>query len=241
MSEGPDISALAALIGDPARARMLEALMAGCALTAGELAKEAGVTAPTTSAHLAKMVASGLLLVEVQGRHRYYRLAGPVVAEALESMMGLAAKVGRLRTRPGPRDEAMRFARVCYDHLAGQMGVKLHDAMIAQGRLVASADGLRLSAAGRRRFIAEGVDVAGLERKSRPLCRSCLDWSERRSHLAGSLGAALLEWFLSAGWARRDPKSRAVLFSARGRSEFEALVSADASARRREHPEARLR
>ena len=159
MAGTPDIAALAALIGDPARARMLEALMSGRALAAGELANEAGVTAQTASAHLTKMIDAGLLLVEAQGRHRYYRLAGPAVAAALESMMGLAARTGRLRTRPGPRDAAMRRARDCYDHLAGDAGVRPHDAMVARGDIVPTAEGLSLSPAGPRRLVAQGVEL----------------------------------------------------------------------------------
>jgi DNA-binding transcriptional ArsR family regulator len=227
MKEGPEISALAALIGDPARARMLEALMSGHALTAGELSREAGVTAQTASAHLTKLTDFGLLLVEVQGRHRYFRLAGPTVAAALESMMGLAARVGRMRTRPGPRDAAMRFARVCYDHLAGEMGVKLHDALVQRGDIVATPEGLGLSAQGWARFAADGVDVDPPPGSRRPLCRACLDWSERRPHLAGALGAALLQRVLSAGWARRDAESRALHFSPRGLAGFAAFLGED--------------
>jgi DNA-binding transcriptional ArsR family regulator len=156
MREGPDIAALAALIGDPARANILTALMAGMALTAGELAREADVSAPTASAHLAKLREAGLIVMEVQGRHRYFRLAGAHVAEALEGLMELAARTGRLRTRPGPRDAAMRFARVCYDHLAGAMGVRALEALVGRGIVVATADGLGLSSAGRERFRAKG-------------------------------------------------------------------------------------
>ncbi|HMN73801.1 MAG TPA: metalloregulator ArsR/SmtB family transcription factor [Rhodoblastus sp.] len=227
MAGTPDIAALAALIGDPARARMLEALMSGRALAAGELANEAGVTAQTASAHLTKMIDAGLLLVEAQGRHRYYRLAGPAVAAALESMMGLAARTGRLRTRPGPRDAAMRRARVCYDHLAGEAGVRQHDAMVARGDIVATAEGLALSPAGRRRLVAEGVDLTPLDGARRAQCRLCLDWSERRPHLAGALGAILLRHILAAGWARRDPKSRAVLFTPPGERAFDAFLAED--------------
>ncbi len=135
MKEGPSIASVAALIGDPARANMLAALMSGRALTAGELAREAGIAAPTASGHLARLREAGLVLVEAQGRHRYVRLAGPEVAAVLEGLMGLSARDGRLRTRPGPRDPALRTARVCYDHLAGEWGVRLYDALLADGRL----------------------------------------------------------------------------------------------------------
>lgn len=220
MREGPDIAALAALIGDPARANMLMAMMSGMALTAGELSREAGVTPQTASTHLAKLCEARLVLVEVQGRHRYFRLAGQDVAGALEGLMELAARNGQLRTRPGPRDAAMRYARTCYDHLAGVMGVKLYEALVTRGALVLTVDGLGISASGRSRFAAEGIDITALEQKSRTLCRACLDWSERQHHLAGPLGAAILRLILDRGWACRDTRSRAILFSREGESRF---------------------
>ncbi|MBI3436565.1 MAG: winged helix-turn-helix transcriptional regulator [Proteobacteria bacterium] len=225
MREGPDIASLAALIGDPGRANMLTALMSGLALTAGELAREANITPQTASSHLAKLSAAALVVMEVQGRHRYFRLAGQDVAGALEGLMELASRMGRLRTRPGPRDQSMRNARVCYDHLAGALGVRLHDALIEQGFIVATRDGLGLSSAGRSRFIAEGIDVAMLEKTHRPLCRACLDWSERRHHLAGKLGAALLQLLIKRGWTKRDGKSRALIFNASGLLRFEAFLN----------------
>ena len=227
MKEGPDIARLASLIGDPTRASMLTALMSGMALTAGELAREAAVTPQTASTHLSALVDAGLLAVEVQGRHRYMRLAGPDVAAALEGFMGLTALMGRLRTRPGPRDKAMRHARICYDHLAGTMGVRLHNAFMDQGLIVATADGLGLSQRGASRLVAETIDVTVLANGAAPLCRSCLDWSERRHHLAGSIGAALLALFIRRGWARRDPASRAILFSPAGQAQFEAFLAAE--------------
>lgn len=225
MKEGPDIATLAALIGDPGRANMLCALMSGMALTAGELAREADIMPQTASAHIAKLIEAGLVLMEVQGRHRYVRLAGPDVAQALEGLMELASRMGRLRTRPGPRDAAMRKARLCYDHLAGEMGVKLHVAMVGKGFVVATAEGLGLSMEGRRHFLAEGIDVEALEQKPRAVCLACLDWSERRHHLAGGLGAALLQLILSRGWARRDETSRALLFSPAGRAAFDVFLA----------------
>jgi hypothetical protein len=158
------------------------------------------------------------------------RLAGPEIAAALEGFMGLAARMGRLRTRPGPRDQAMRHARVCYDHLAGAMGVRLYEAFLDQGLIVATAEGLGLSSRGASRLVAEAIDVATLARRAAPLCRSCLDWSERRHHLAGSVGAALLALFVRRGWARRDPASRAMLFSPAGLAQFEAFLAAEPEA-----------
>jgi DNA-binding transcriptional ArsR family regulator len=232
MKEGPDVAGLGALIGDPARANILSALMAGKALTAGELALEAGVTPATTSSHLKKLVDARLLVVEIQGRHRYYRLAGPEVAEAVEAIMGLAARVGRLRSKPGPKDPALRLARCCYDHLAGEAGALLYDALVRDGYVVATSDGIGLSPSGRAHFIAEGVDVNALEAKPRPLCRACMDWSERRHHLAGSLGAALLQMFIARGWVRRDKDSRVVRFISTGRSAFDKFIGPAKTGRR---------
>lgn len=225
MKEGPDISALATLIGDPARSNMLMALMSGMALTAGELAREAGITPQTASGHLAKLLDARLVLVEIQGRHRYFRLAGQDVAGALEGLMELAARTGQFRTRPGPRDAAMRKARSCYDHLAGEMGVQLYAALVDRGDLVVAPDGLALTPIGRNRFLAEGIDVGALEQKGRPLCRACLDWSERRHHLAGPLGAAILRHILDRGWARRDGKGRAITFAGEGERRFARFLS----------------
>ncbi|MEL6316769.1 MAG: winged helix-turn-helix domain-containing protein, partial [Pseudomonadota bacterium] len=192
MKDGPDIARLAALIGDPARANMLTALMSGQALTGRELAEAAGVTPQTASGHLAQLEAAGLVARRRQGRHRYAALAGPEVGAALEALMGLAAAAGHSRARPGPKDPALRAARICYDHLAGEMGVRLYDGLLAQGALAEDGGGApSLTPEGAARMRAFGVDPAPLARARRPLCRACLDWSSRRNHLAGALGAAL--------------------------------------------------
>lgn len=210
MKDGPSIAEVASLIGDPARANMLGALMAGRALTAGELAREAGITAQTASGHLARLREAGLLLVEAQGRHRYFRLSGPDVAQVLEGLMGLAARTGRLRLRTGPRDPALRQARTCYDHLAGEAAVALFDGLLATGRLAMDGQTPRLTPAGRAFFVAEGIDIATIEAGRRPLCRCCLDWSERRAHLGGALASAMLDLFLVRGWVRRERRGRIV-------------------------------
>ena len=226
MKTGPQIAGLAALVGDPARANMLTALLSGAALTASELAAEAGVGLPTASSHLAKLAAGGLLAVEKQGRHRYFRLTGSDVAAVLEGLMGLAARTGQLRTRPGPKDPALRHARVCYDHLAGELGVALFDSL-ARRRLLELGEGeLRLTPKGRH-FVADfGIALAPIAVLQRPLCRSCLDWSARRSHLAGALGAALLARIYELKWARREPGTRIVRFSPRGEEQFRHLLAA---------------
>lgn len=225
MKEGPDLSRIAALVGDPARANMLSALMSGTALTASELALEAGVGLPTASSHLAKLTQGGLVRVASEGRHRYFALAGPQVASMLEAISGVAAAVGPKRVRPGPRDGAMREARVCYDHLAGEKGVALFDHLVARGHVRAEGEALALTAGGRRWFEELGIDVARLARARRPLCRSCLDWSVRRSHLAGSLGAAVLDMMVARSWVRRERDSRALAFTPPGRRAFDALLA----------------
>lgn len=222
MKEGPDIARIAALIGDPARANMLTALMSGRALTVSELAAEAGVTLQTASAHLSRMEAGGLLWPCKQGRHKYFTLASEEVARVLEALMGLAAGTGHLRKRPGPRDANLRKARVCYDHLAGDMGTRLYDSLRDRGFLTIADAEVALTRPGADFVAGFGVDLEALRRKKAPLCRACLDWSERRPHLAGSLGRALLARMEAMGWARRDPQSRAVLFKASGEAAFAA-------------------
>jgi DNA-binding transcriptional ArsR family regulator len=230
MREGPDIALNAALIGDPARAAILAALMGGQALTASELAREAGVTPQTASGHLAQLLDGGLLHMERQGRHRYYRLAGPDVGAALEALMHLAVQAGQRRVRTGPRDPALREARVCYDHLAGARGVELF-ARLCDERLLALEGGhVCVTPEGEAWFGALGVDVAGLRGSKRPLCRTCLDWSERRFHLAGSLGARLLERLFELGFARRVADTRIVRFTPRGDAALADLFARSASA-----------
>jgi len=220
MKEGPTIAAIAALLGDPGRANMLAALMQGRALTATELATEAGVTPQTASGHLALLLDGGLVQVQRQGRHRYYRLFGPDVALVIEGLMTLAGRAGHLRTRPGPKDEALRRARVCFDHLAGAYGVCMFDSLVARGYLAGDGGILKPSEDGRRYLAAFGIDMAALERTRRPLCRECLDWSVRRPHLAGGLGAALLARIVTLGWAERQNRSRIVAFSGDGEQRF---------------------
>ncbi|MER8415181.1 winged helix-turn-helix domain-containing protein [Mesorhizobium sp. M1342] len=221
MREGPDIARIASLVGDPARANMLNALMGGTALTASELALEAGVSLPTASSHLGKLMEGGLLTVASQGRHRYYGLAGPQVAGMIEAITGVAEAVGPKRVRPGPRDGAMRVARVCYDHLAGEQAVTMLDRLVAKNVLVRDEQEIRLGPSAASHFAAIGIDVYTKPR--RPVCRACLDWSVRRSHLAGTLGAAILDKILAEKWARREKNSRAVIFSPPGKQAFERV------------------
>ena len=222
MKEGPDIAHIAALIGDPARANMLTALMSGKALTVSELAEEAGVTIQTASSHLSKLNDGGLLRPRKQGRHKYFALAGEDVAHVLEGLMGLAAGSGYLRKRTGPRDAELRQARVCYSHLAGDMGTQMFDSLVARGFLALDGETLELTQSGAAFVTDFGIDIDGLRKARAPVCRECLDWSERRSHLAGSLGRAFLAHFEDLSWAKRDHKTRLVAFSKGGAKAFNA-------------------
>ncbi|MER8408957.1 MULTISPECIES: winged helix-turn-helix domain-containing protein [unclassified Mesorhizobium] len=224
MREGPDIARIASLVGDPARANMLSVLMGGTALTASELALEAGVSLPTASSHLSKLMEGGLLTLASQGRHRYYGLAGPQVAGMIEAITGVAAAVGPQRVRPGPRDAAMRVARVCYDHLAGERAVAMLDRLVARQVLLRDDKVIQLGPSAASHFAAIGIDIHTKAR--RPVCRACLDWSVRRSHLAGTLGAAILDKILAEKWARREKDSRAVIFSPVGKQAFETTFLA---------------
>lgn len=221
MKAGPDIALVATLLGDPARANMLTALLGGQALTAGELAREAGVAPQTASGHLSRLEKGGIVTVRRQGRHAYFALSGEDVAAVLEALMGLAARTGHARTRPGPREPALRRARVCYDHLAGDLGVAMLDSLIAAGRLTGGELPV-LTSQGEAFAAGFGVDLEAMRRGRRPVCARCLDWSVRRSHLAGSLGAALLARIYAEGWAKRVEGSRIVAFTPSGLKAFEA-------------------
>jgi DNA-binding transcriptional ArsR family regulator len=220
MKEGPVIASVAALLGDPARANILTALMDGRALTVSELAEAAGVTLQTASGHLAKLDAANLLIAEKQGRHRYFRLSGPDVAQVLEALMGLAQRTGATRVRTGPKDAALRSARVCYDHLAGERGVAMLKGAQLQGFIDDNHD-LALTGKGRTFFADFGIDLAALEKGRRPVCRACLDWSERHSHLGGALGAAILNRLIEKQWVRRDA-GRVLTFTREGAEGFDA-------------------
>lgn len=223
LNEGPSIAAIAALIGDPARANMLTALLDARALTVTELAQAGGVGLPTASGHLAKLQAAGLLTAEKQGRHRYLRLSGPDVGWVLEELMALAQRTGAVRVRTGPKDAALRQARVCYDHLAGERGVALMAGLLRRGVITDEATPV-LTDHGETFLGRFGLDVQGMKTARRPVCRRCLDWSERRDHLGGSLGAALLGGMIEAGWVSRA-EGRVLRFSARGAADFERVFA----------------
>jgi DNA-binding transcriptional ArsR family regulator len=220
MVAGTNLAEIGALVGDPGRANMLSAMFDGRALTAGELAHVAGVSAATASGHLAKLVQGRLVSVESQGRHRYFRLASPEVAHMLETM-GAAIECSPGAPRATPQVPSyLREARTCYDHLAGRLGVALADGLAQRGAIVLDAEGARVTDAGRALFARLGVALAVQPGSRRPICRACLDWSERRSHLAGVVGAGLLDRSLKLGWVRRGREPRSIVVTEMGRRRF---------------------
>ncbi|MFK8033012.1 MAG: ArsR/SmtB family transcription factor [Hyphomicrobiales bacterium] len=229
MRDGPDIALIGSLLGEPTRANMLMALMSGKALTAGELAREAGITPQTASSHLAKLEAGGLLHVLKQGRHRYFALADTQVADLLESLTGLAAQKGHMRLRTGPRDPALRNARLCYNHIAGTCSVQMLESMAARGFLEIDREAVAVTNNGSL-FLSElGVDVMKLKSANTVLCKTCVDWSVRRYHLGGALGRALWHRIETLGWAKRDGDTRIVLFGRSGQQQFEKCFPSTSS------------
>ncbi|MBW6396624.1 winged helix-turn-helix domain-containing protein [Roseomonas sp. HJA6] len=198
---GP-LAATAALMADPARARMLAALMGGEAMTAGELARIAGVVPATASGHLARLAEGGLIIVHAQGRHRYHRLASEEVAAVIETLGGLSARIAP--PRPWKHGETARQARLCWNHLAGRLGVALHERLTGVGWLTPSPGGWDASMEGRTRLAATGVDLDRAGKAPRFAC-DCMDWSERRPHLAGGLGKEIARAWFDRGWLRRVP------------------------------------
>jgi DNA-binding transcriptional ArsR family regulator len=214
----PSIAEVAALVGNPTRANILSVLLDGRALTATELAHIGGVSPQTASGHLGKLTEGRLLLVHKQGRHSYFRLASPLIGQMLEGIMAVAAEGPTPRNRPRWRgDEALRLARTCYDHLAGRLGVALTDAFVERGYVLLGQDGGIVTAPGEAFFADFGIDLHEHGRGKRAFCRSCLDWSERRPHLAGVVGAALARRGFELGWLTRLRDTRALAISAEGR------------------------
>ena len=208
---------VAALVGDTARATILAALMGGQALTGSELAFLARVSRPTASEHLAKLAEARLVAITKQGRYRYYRIASPLVAQMLESIIAVAAIEVPARYQPrSVRDEALRFARTCYDHLAGEVGVAVADALVANGSIILGDDGGAVTDSGVRFLTGFGAELS--PRGKRIFCRPCLDWSERRYHVAGLVGAEIWRRCLALGWFARERDSRALRLTASGRS-----------------------
>lgn len=236
MTDDARLASIAALAGDPTRAAILHALMDGRALTASELARAAGVAPQTVSEHLARLGAAGLISIEKQGRHRYHRLGSPMVARMIESIMQVAA-ISRPVIATGPRDIGVRAARTCYDHLAGRLGVALCDALVTAGHVELTQDSGRVTSNGFALLGSIGIDLEaarpGRGTRAGLLCRPCLDWSERRIHLAGTLGAALCATALERQWVRRVPGSRAVVPSVDGQRAFAQYFGVDAAGLRK--------
>ncbi|GII57379.1 transcriptional regulator [Planotetraspora thailandica] len=217
-----EIAPVAALIADPTRAAMLTALLDGRALAAGELARLAGVTAQTASTHLARLRDGGLVTMISQGRHRYYRLGGPDVAHVLEVLAAISGRPAVRSLRESRQARMLREARTCYDHLAGRVGVELYDALLREGRLIEPAEGaLEVTARGRDHLAGFGIDVDAVRLRRRRFAPACLDWLERRPHLGGALGAALLDRLLDLSWLERGAARRALRLTPEGRQGLE--------------------
>src|SRR3954469_3701363 len=216
----PDIAAIAGLIGDRARANILLSLMEGRALTASELARSAGITKQTASSHLAKLLDAQLIAVEQAGRHRYHRLADDAVGAAIEQLIGLAARVDVKPVQTGPSDAAMRKARICYDHLACDLGVLLFDSFERRGLVRRAGTSLTLTPDGESFLLGRGIDIEMLRQRKRAVGLSCLGWSARRYHLPGAVRAPLLDHCLAQSWARRVKGTRTLVFSVVGERAF---------------------
>jgi DNA-binding transcriptional ArsR family regulator len=220
MTDGSSMAAAATLIGDHTRAKMLTALMGGRALTATELADAAGITKQTGSTHLRKLLDARFVAMEAHGRHRYFRIADEEVAQILEGFMSFCVRTGARAHATGPKDPALRKARVCYDHLAGELAVLLYASLLQRQAFDFNDATIALSAAGGRLICELGIDARLIRSQKRASCRVCMDWSERRHHLAGAVGAALLARVIELGWAVRDRSSRAIHFRPQGERAF---------------------
>lgn len=214
------ISVVAHLIGEPARSIILITLLEGGAYSASSLAETAGVTAQTASSHLSKLLAGGLLTVEKKGRHRYYRLAGPHVSRVLEGLACVGPVTPAWRNPPNRSARELRFARACYDHLAGQLGVAITQSMLAHGLLIERGGEYSVTLTGVDRLHRAGIDLADLDLKTPGFGRQCLDWTERQYHVAGPFGAHMMEAFRTRGWIRRVEGARTVAVTPPG---WEAL------------------
>ncbi len=224
MVREPDVAYVAALLGDPSRAAMCLGLMDGRLVPASELARRAGISAQTASNHLAKLIDGGIVVVEQRGRWRYYRLANEAVAHAVEALAVVAPPVRKSRPdAEGPAQQELYAARTCYRHLAGQLGVALADALVRQEWIVVEGGQYAVTDEGARRLAALGIDLAGLRRGHHVVARKCLDWSERRPHVAGPLGVALAELAFGRDWVRRQRGTRAVLVTPLGRAELKRI------------------
>jgi len=227
MNDEPDVARIASLLADPARARILRTLIDGTMRPAGELAYAANISAQSASAHLAKLVDAGLLSLEAQGRHRYFRIASAEVADAIESLGSLSMAVRPRNPRspaiPKPAPVQFLHARTCYDHLAGEIAVEVCEAMLKARWMTAEGRDFRVTRLGEKRLVALDVDLAAARRSRRAFARACVDLTQRRPHLGGALGAALLDLYIARGWVLRTQRSRAVSITPRGSEAFGKL------------------
>ncbi len=223
----PGLSRIGSLLADPGRAAMLWALMDGSARPAGELTLIAGLSPSAASAHLARLTEGGLLALDVRGRHRYYRIATPDVAAAIEALMNIAEAAAPQPTARPARTVPleMRHARTCYDHMAGEVAVSVFERFVDDGLLLLEGDQLDATPEGAARLRDWGVEVGALRARRRRFACTCLDWSERRPHLGGALGAALLEAWLARGWVERASRPRVLRITPTGQREFDALAA----------------
>jgi DNA-binding transcriptional ArsR family regulator len=229
MITGPIIAEIAALVGDPARATIVSALLDGRALTASELAFAARIAPQTASTHLAKLTEAGLLSVVRSGRHRYFRLASPTVADMIDGIVAVALEK-RPRYRPlSPQARALGAARICYDHLAGRLSVDLTDSYVAREYVVLDDGAAEITTAGARFFTEFGIELPTLRSTRRHLCRLCLDWTERRPHIAGAVGAAITARYFDLGWLERMKRSHAVIVTPLGRRGYQRTFGIDPS------------
>ena len=212
----PNIAVVANLIGDNTRAKMLTALLGGKALTATELALEADITSQTASTHLAKLVDGQLLHVRKQGRHKYFQLMNASIAQLLESLLNISANLAPKKVSTGPSDIRLKQARICYDHLAGELGVEIYDALKQKAFIIDNGSETLLTDLGKEFFSSIGFDFSQVKKSKRPICKSCLDWSERRNHLAGILGQWMLNDMFDKGWLERALDSRVINVSNAG-------------------------
>jgi len=214
------ISYIAGLLADESRSKILLALMNGKALTATELSISADITPQTTSSHLKKLVDGKLLVVRTQGRHRYFQLRDSQIAEIIEGLLCQSSLSITKTVETGPVNSELRIARICYDHMAGEVATALFESLLKNKYIREQYSQTEITSRGKERFAHLGVDFEELSESRRPLCRSCLDWSERKSHLAGALGNWILDDIISAKMAVRDSDSRALIFSPQGLKYF---------------------
>jgi DNA-binding transcriptional ArsR family regulator len=224
-----DLAWIASVVGDPARTRMLLALMDKRARTAKELAFFARVSPATASAHLSKLLDSRLVAVEPQGRHRYYRIISPLVGQMVEAMASVAGEVAPSASWRPRVDETLARARTCYDHLAGRLAVAIADVLQDRGDIIFADGAGEVTASGQSFFSRLGVDLKRLGSSRRVFCRPCVDWTERRHHLAGAVGAALCDQCLTRGWLQRNRDSRALTITPDGQAAFVDLFDIDAT------------